>query len=91
MRLHVIALASVLVLAGCGKAVKPCVPAPPIIVEVPVRTFVPLDPKLTTRCKWTKEAPPSEVFSVSRGRKTCLEQYEGQFGAIEAVQGGTAP
>lgn len=80
-----------LALAGCTTT-KPKAPVPaPDVIEVPVKVYVPIDKKLTARCKWTREGMPSQVFDVSNGRKRCLVQYEGQLDAIEQVQGTPVP
>lgn len=89
-RMLLIAVLLVLV-AGCA-ATKPKVPTPaPDVIEVPVKVYVPIDKKLTARCKWAREGKPSQVFDVSNGRKRCLVQYEGQLDAIEQVQGKPVP
>lgn len=81
----------VLALAGCAESRKPELPPVPEVIRVPVKTFVPISDELTQLCPWTRDGKPSEVFDVSHGRKVCLEQYEGQLKAIEAIQGRTAP
>lgn len=85
-------LLSALVTACTRQATKPDAPAdPPTVVEVPVPTYVPIDDELTARCDWVSEAPLEIMPSVARGRKKCLQQYEGQFDAIRKVQGGPVP
>lgn len=84
-------IAAMLVLAGCQSAPqKNNLPAP-VVMEVPVAMFVPIDGELTRRCQWVKDGKPSAVFSVANGRKRCLLQYEAQFDAIEQVQGKPVP
>jgi hypothetical protein len=82
-----------LFLVACSRqAVKPDSPAPvPAIVEVPVPTFVPISDELTARCEWVDSAPLQVIPSVARGRKKCLQQYEGQLDAIKRVQGRPVP
>lgn len=65
--------------------------APPELIRVPVPTYVPIPSEMTQRCRWVDTAPPSQVFSVSAGRKTCLQRYEKQLQAVERVQGQPAP
>lgn len=84
-------IAAVLVLAGCQSAPQKNNPPAPVVMEVPVATFVPIDGALTRRCQWVKDGTPSAVFSVANGRKRCLLQYEAQFDAIEQVQGKPVP
>jgi len=89
--MRMLLIAAVLVLAGCQSAPqKNNLPAP-VVMEVPVATFVPIDGALTRRCQWVKDGKPSAVFSVANGRKRCLLQYEAQFDAIEQVQGKPVP
>jgi len=89
--MRMLLIAAVLVLAGCQSAPqKNNLPAP-VVMEVPVATFVPIDGALTRRCQWVKDGKPSSVFSVANGRKRCLLQYEAQFDAIEQVQGKPVP
>lgn len=82
-----------LFLVACSRqAIKPDSPAAvPAIVEVPVPTFVPIDAELTARCEWVDSAPLQVIPSVARGRKKCLQQYEGQLDAIKRVQGRPVP
>lgn len=82
-----------LLLAACGRqTVKPDAPGPvPTIVEVPVVSYVPISDELTARCEWVDSAPLQMIPSVSRGRKKCLQQYEGQLDAIKQVQGRPVP
>ncbi|MCD7096919.1 hypothetical protein [Stenotrophomonas sp. MMGLT7] len=80
-----------LALAACTAARTRAPPPAPTVIEVPVKTYVPIDKALTARCKWMREGKPSQVFEVSNGRKRCLVQYESQFEAIEQVQGGAVP
>lgn len=79
-------------LAGCGRDVKPAMPGdPPVVVEVPVEVFVPIDAELTAKCQWRATAPLEEMPSVARERKGCLQQYEIQLDAISRVQGKPRP
>lgn len=84
MRLALLALP--LLLGACTPAVQYRA-SPPELIRVPVTSYVPIPGEMTRRCEWVKDAPPSQVFSVSAGRRTCLMQYEQQFRAIERVQG----
>lgn len=84
-------IAAVLVLAGCQSTPQKNNPPAPVVMEVPVATFVPIDGALTRRCQWAKDGKPSAVFSVANSRKRCLLQYEAQFDVIEQVQGRPAP
>lgn len=85
------ALAVSVTLAACASAPAPVRPSPPTLLRVPVPTYVPIPPAMTARCTWKADAPPSEVFLVSAGRKACLQRYELQLQAIERVQGQPAP
>lgn len=89
MRLIVIA-ASALLTACQSAAPKPNPPAPTVL-QVPVATYVPIDPALRKRCTWEREGRPSAVFEVSNGRKRCLMQYEIQLDGIDQVQGKPVP
>jgi len=85
-------LLSALVTACTRQATKPDSPAdPPTVVEVPVATYVPINEELTARCEWIDSAPLEVMPSVARGRKKCLQQYEGQLDAIKRVQGRPVP
>jgi len=79
-------------LAGCVREgqLKSNLPAPTVI-EVPVATYKPIDPKLTKRCDWPKKAKPSQAMDVGNKRKACLIRYELQFDAIDGVQGKPVP
>lgn len=81
-----------LALTGCASngSVMPRA-LPPELIRVPVPTYVPIPDTMTARCAWVDEAPPSEVFRVAAGRKTCLRQYETQLRAIERVTGQAVP
>ncbi|WMJ68814.1 hypothetical protein [Stenotrophomonas sp. 24(2023)] len=83
--------AAVVLLSACGAAPPRNNPPAPAIIPVPVATYVPLDAALTRRCAWVRTGAPSAVFEVSSGRKRCLDQYEAQLEAIEAVQGKPQP
>ena len=89
--MRMLLIAAVLVLAGCQSAPQKNNPPAPVVMEVPVATFVPIDGALTRRCQWVKDGKPSAVFTVANGRKRCLLQYEAQFDAIEQVQGKPVP
>lgn len=80
-------------LAGCRRDdVREPAPAPaPEVIRVPVATFVPIPDEMTAPCRWTREAPPSEVFDVAEGRRRCLIRYESQFKAIKGIQGRPVP
>ena len=82
-----------LILAGCGRDnLKPDdVPPAPQLVEVPVPTFVPIDPELTARCQWRDTAPLQEMPAVASERKKCLRFYEANLGAISKIQGKPVP
>jgi len=89
MRLFVIATATLL--AACQSAEpKQNLPAP-AVVNVPVATYVPIDPALRKRCSWERDGKPSAVFEISNGRKRCLMQYEIQLDGIDQVQGKPVP
>ncbi|MEN5117493.1 hypothetical protein ABE488_09195 [Luteimonas sp. TWI662] len=78
-------------IAGCRRDdVREPAPAPEVI-RVPVATYVPIPDEMTAACRWTREAPPSEVFDVAEGRRRCLVRYESQFRAIKGVQGRPMP
>lgn len=78
--------------SACGRQNdRPEPPPNPEVVEVPVVSYVPIDPDLTARCKWRKSAPQTEIHSVARERKGCLEFYEANIGAISRVQGKPVP
>lgn len=61
------------------------------VIEVPVKTYVPIDAALLERCDWPKAAPLRDVVEVARKRRACLEAYERQFDTIGKVQGQAAP
>lgn len=89
---YVPVLAALLALVGCASMPQPLATGgPPELIRVPVPTYVPIPSEMTQRCRWVDTAPPSEVFSVSAGRKTCLQRYEKQLQAVERVQGQPAP
>ncbi len=86
----ILGLPSLLLAACTRQLIQPETPVP-AIVEVPVPTYVPIDPELTARCEWRETAPLEVIPSVARERKKCLQQYEGQFDAIKRVQGKPVP
>jgi len=86
-----IVIAAAALLTACQSAAPKQNPPAPTVMQVPVATYVPIDPALWKRCTWEREGRPSAVFEVSNGRKRCLIQYEAQFDAIEQVQGKPAP
>lgn len=80
-----------MLLAACQAApTKPNLP-PAAVIEMPVLVYVPIDADLRRRCQWEQEGMPSQVFSVSNGRKRCLQQYEAQLDGIDQVQGKPVP
>jgi len=89
MRLLLIAF--VLALSACARPAVKSNPPAPVLLRVPVATYVPIDAALIKRCAWVRDASPSAVFEVSNGRKRCLLQYEAQLDAVGAVQGKPAP
>ena len=89
MRFIVIATAALLV--ACQSATTKKNPPAPTVVNVPVSTYVPIDPSLRKRCSWERDGKPSAVFEVSNGRKRCLMQYEIQLDGIDQVQGKPVP
>ncbi|MBD8696586.1 hypothetical protein [Stenotrophomonas sp. CFBP 13718] len=80
-------------LAACSSSPPKAPPSAPVpaVVKVPVATYVPIPARLTSRCVWSREGEPSQVFAVSNGRRRCLLQYEAQFDAVEQVQGKPVP
>lgn len=91
--MRAIAYASALVLLlACGQTgpKRPITPAPDVI-EVPVRIYVSIPSEFTSRCAWTKTAPPSKVYEVTAGRKRCLLQYERMIDAIKRIEGTPVP
>ncbi|UQY89263.1 hypothetical protein LQE85_08715 [Stenotrophomonas rhizophila] len=89
MRMSIVA--AVVLLTGCGVPPVKTNPPAPVILKVPVATYVPIDAALTKRCSWARAGQPSAVFEVSNGRKRCLDQYEAQFDAIDKVQAKPVP
>lgn len=80
------------VLTGCGRGARGDAPSPvPLVVEVPVPTFVPIDAELTALCKWRESAPLEEMPVVASERKRCLKFYEANIGAISRIQGRPVP
>ena len=74
-------------LVGCTTTrEEPKTPLPEII-QVPVRTYVPVPEKLLELCTWRPEGLPSEVFELSNERKKCLIRYEKQIETIRKIQG----
>lgn len=87
---RLLTLAAALAAAACTGNVRTPPPARAVI-EKPVPYYVPIAPELRRRCTWSKDAPVSLIFEVSRGRRKCLEQYEAQLDGVDAVQGKPAP
>lgn len=91
MRLLLAILAMGLTACATAPAPAPNPPAPEVI-EVPVKIYVPIPAELTARCRWVRAGElPSEVFTVSDGRKTCLLRYEERIETIEQIQGKPVP
>ena len=78
-------------LVACGREGVKSNPPAPKVIEMPVRVYVPIDPKMTKRCDWPKNGKPSQAMDVGNKRKTCLTRYEAQFDTIESVQGKPVP
>ena len=78
-------------LTACAGQPPKVNPPATAVVRVAVATYVPIDSALTKRCVWSRDGEPSEVFSVSNGRKRCLLQYEAQLDGVEQVQGKPVP
>ncbi|WP_422507146.1 hypothetical protein [Stenotrophomonas sp. GZD-301] len=89
--MRIILLTTAALLAACRSAPAPLNPPPPALIEMPVLVYVPIDADLRRRCQWEQEGMPSQVFSVSNGRKRCLQQYEAQLDGIDQVQGKPVP
>ncbi len=84
-------LAAAAALAACQSAPKSAAPRPAAIVQVPVPTYVPVPEKLTARCAWERDVPPSKSIKAARERAACLEQYEANDDATRAIQGQPVP
>lgn len=84
-----LALAALL-LAACGPT-RPDPPPEYQVIEVPVRTYVPIDPQYTEPCEWERRAPIERMPEVSRQRKHCLEVYEADRETIRQIQGTPVP
>ncbi|MGO1069326.1 hypothetical protein [Lysobacter sp. CA199] len=85
---HTMTIAAAMLLAACGKEnTRPTPPAPPAVISIPEKHYVPIEAEYTKRCAWVRDGKLEEMPTVSRGRKTCLEKYESQFDAIERKQG----
>lgn len=82
---------AVLALTGCPGVVRQ---APPQtverVIEVPVKTYVPIDKDLTRRAPIAK-GPLSKAPMVARERRKALEQCYIQLGTIEKIQGTPVP
>lgn len=89
MRLMLIAIT--ISLSACSVPVVKDNPAAPVVLRVPVATYVPIDAALIKRCAWARDASPSAVFEVSNGRKRCLLQYEAQLDGVAGVAGKPVP
>lgn len=88
---HGLLIAALALLAtACG----PVREAPPRtverIVEVPVKVYVPIDPKYTRRPA-IPEGPLREIPRVARERKKALEICYGNLETIEKLQGTPVP
>jgi hypothetical protein len=89
------------------KAVKDAPYVPAKLIEVPVPTYVPIPPPLTARCliaadgtvtsdpkvgrPLARGVPPSQAIRAARERMACVDFYEANDDATEAVQGQPAP
>lgn len=89
--MRLIVIASAALLAACQSTAPKRNLPPPAVLNVPVATYVPIDPALRKRCSWERDGKPSAVFEISNGRKRCLMQYEIQLDAIDQVQGKPVP
>ena len=90
MRLLMLGLSIFIV--GCGAhATKAPAPGPAVIIEKPVKVYVPIDPKLRTRCQWERDVLPSQSIAATKRRGECLEHYERNLDGIDRVQGKPVP
>lgn len=87
--LGVLLVLIVAALAGC-KEVQPKPAKPAEVIKVYVPTYVPIPKWLTKRCQWPKGKSLLEVVEVAKARRICNEKYEGQFDAIDSMQGTPA-
>lgn len=90
MRLRLSVLLAPASLVGCAAMPDP-IPPPPRVIEVPVSRYVEVPDEYLRTCRWVKDAPPSQVFEVSAGRRRCLEVYESDREAIRAIRGTPVP
>lgn len=90
-RLTGLALLLLSCLLGCAREAPRPTPPAPTVIEVPVRVYVPIPDEMTQLCKWAREAPPSQVFDVTEGRRRCLLRYEAQLKAVKSVQDRPVP
>ncbi len=88
--LGVLLVLLVAALAGCKEA-QPKPDKPAEVIKVYVPTYVPIPKSLTKRCQWPKGKALLEVIEVAKARRICNEKYEGQFDAIDAIQGTPVP
>lgn len=91
--MRLVLLVLLIALTGCQRVRDAVRLEPPAakIIEVPVEVYVPIDKALTKRCPWVKACKPSAGMACAKERADCLRQYEGQFGAIEQMQGKPVP
>lgn len=93
--MRVLPIAAALILAACARdrqVVRPPAPPPaPVLIEVPVPTYVGIPDALLTRCSWRKSAPLEVMPAVASERKRCLEIYEADREAIRKVRGKPVP
>lgn len=90
MRIAIVILA--VSLMSC-KAKQTQVIEPPAakVIQMPVPYYVPVDKVFLLKCRWTKEAKPSQVFEVNAERKACLLKYENQLDGVGKIQGKPVP
>ena len=86
MRSTIIVLSALALTACAGNKPKQPIEQPAKIIEVPVKVYVPIDPKLTEPCP-IATGKLSDVIEVARKRKAALEQCNAQLKAISKQQG----